>query len=335
LWQQGAQKLAELYGFSHRFEWVEVIKDWKEMFFYFEIRCILKSRRSGDDIGEGIGSCNSKESKYAYRWAFKSDVPAHLDLSKILKKEFQSKAGKPYFKFRIDNDDIASQVNTLQKMAAKRAYVHAVISVTRSSGLFTQDAEDLPEEAFGVVDEERSWERSAVDPIDEAIRTKDQKKEAEKSPTSEGIRPSEQASNAPNPEAVRDQGTRQTPANDQASVKTASQGDGGERPASKIDIKMPTPAAKSPPKAKPTASDVPFGNPEQERATGPLPSPVDWPKQVDQLKGWISEAYQQAEPGPRNTVADLVKRFCEGPPFPPAEVAEELKRFLKMMAGTK
>ena len=165
LFQPGAQKLAEIYGFAHRFEWVEVVKEWERGFFYFELKCILTDRRTGAHVAEGIGSCNSKEDKYAYRWAF--DLPPGID-EKTVKVKTGQKSGRTWKRYRLPNDDLYSVVNTLQKMAAKRAYVHAVVSATRSGGLFTQDVEDgaevdeLPAEAFGKVEERRPWEQSAV-----------------------------------------------------------------------------------------------------------------------------------------------------------------------------
>lgn len=153
LLQPGAQKLAELYGLSHRFEVVEQVKDWERGFFYFEYRCVLSSRRDGSHIGDGIGSCNSRESRYAARWVFGNQVPAGVDISTLKSRKGRSKkTGNEYVQYLMPNDDPYSIVNTLQKMAAKRAYIHAVIGATRSSGLFTQDVEDLPPEAFGDVE---------------------------------------------------------------------------------------------------------------------------------------------------------------------------------------
>jgi hypothetical protein len=43
----------------------------------------------------------------------------------------------------VPNPEIFDQVNTLEKMAAKRALVSATISVTRSSDLFVPDMEDV------------------------------------------------------------------------------------------------------------------------------------------------------------------------------------------------
>lgn len=156
LLQPGAQKLAELYGLSHRFEEVEVVRDWDRMFFYFEYRTILTSRRDGTFIGEGIGSCNSKESKYAYRWVFDNEIPAGVDKRSLeLQQRTSKKNGRQYYVYKLPNQDLASVVNTIQKMAAKRSYIHAVIAATRSSGLFTQDVEDLPASVLGRPEEER------------------------------------------------------------------------------------------------------------------------------------------------------------------------------------
>lgn len=191
LLQPGAQKLAELYGLSHTFKYIEVIRDWTNGFFYFEVRATLTTRRDGRFVGEGLGSCNSKESKYAGRWVGASDVPPGLDTKNLQQKPGSSwvfdnkvpegtdlrslrreertsrKTGRPYFVYQIDetkffvpNPDPYSLVNTLIKMACKRAYIHAVIAATRSSGLFTQDVEDLPREAMGQEMPRRPWEES-------------------------------------------------------------------------------------------------------------------------------------------------------------------------------
>ena len=153
LLQPGAQKLAEVYGLAHRFEEVECIRDWDRMFFQFEYRTVLTSRRDGSYVGEGIGSCNSRESKYAYRWVFDDQVPLGVDKSKLEKQIRKSRKpgsfGKEYVQYKLPNQDLASVINTIQKMAAKRSYIHAVIAATRSSGIFTQDVEDLPASVLG------------------------------------------------------------------------------------------------------------------------------------------------------------------------------------------
>lgn len=58
--------------------------------------------------------------------------------------------------YRIPNDDPFSIVNTIEKMAKKRAMVDAALSVGRLSELFTQDLEDLtPEERRDAEDASR------------------------------------------------------------------------------------------------------------------------------------------------------------------------------------
>jgi len=160
LYQPGAQKLAELYGFSHDFEESTSVEDWEKGFFFYRRKCILTSRRDGRYVGSGVGSCNSREDRYAGRWVFDNEVPKGLDINALPVKTFNKRNGSGTFrKYRVPNPDIYSLVNTIEKMACKRAYVGAVIAVTRSAGLFTQDVEDLPAEVFGRVEDERPWEK--------------------------------------------------------------------------------------------------------------------------------------------------------------------------------
>jgi hypothetical protein len=160
LLQPGAQKLAEMYGFAHDFVDVASVEDWERGFFFYRRKCVLTARRDGRYIGSGIGSCNAREDRYAGRWAFDSEIPPGVNKATLRTKEFQRKNGSGSFlKYRVPNEDIFSLVNTIEKMACKRSYVGAVVAVTRSAGLFTQDVEDLPEEVYGRPDEARSWER--------------------------------------------------------------------------------------------------------------------------------------------------------------------------------
>ncbi len=160
LLQPGAQKLAEVYGFATHFEDVAVTEDWDRGFFFYRKRCVITSRRDGRYIGDGIGSCNSREGRYAYRWVFGNEVPPGIDRRTLKSQEFVSrKTGKPFVKYQLPNGDIFSIVNTLEKMACKRALVAAIIGVTRSAGIFTQDLEDLPREVFGEVEDNRSWDK--------------------------------------------------------------------------------------------------------------------------------------------------------------------------------
>jgi hypothetical protein len=157
LYQPGAQKLAELYAFSVSFDDVGAIEDFDKGLFHYRKKCILRRRSDGALIAEGVGSCNSREDKYAYRWVYERQVPPGVDRKGLRSK----KTTKGDYQYRLPNEDICSLVNTVEKMACKRALVAAVICATRSSGLFTQDVEDLnlPAEAFGEAETARSWSR--------------------------------------------------------------------------------------------------------------------------------------------------------------------------------
>jgi hypothetical protein len=106
LYKSGAEKLCDVYGFSKQIEVTNRIEDWEKALFSYEVKVILINKRTGLIEAEGIGSCNSREKKYK-------------------------------------NQDGFTICNTILKMAKKRALIDAVLSATRSSGIFTQDVEDM------------------------------------------------------------------------------------------------------------------------------------------------------------------------------------------------
>ncbi len=192
LFKAGAEKLTTLFGLTVRFNVVEQVEEWNsdEPFFYYWYRCSLL--RGDRLIAEADGSCNSRESKYRWRWVSAQDVPAGMDSAKLVKRggtiseftfavdkaETGGKYGKPLehwqaFQnaveagtarlikrktnagkemdaweidstlYRVPNEDIASQVNTVQKMAQKRAFVAVTLIGVNASEFFTQDIEDM------------------------------------------------------------------------------------------------------------------------------------------------------------------------------------------------
>jgi hypothetical protein len=204
LLQPGAQKLAEVYGFATHFEDVAVTEDWDRGFFFYRKRCVITSRRDGRYIGDGIGSCNSREGRYAYRWVFANEVPPGIDRRTLKSQEFRSrKTGGAFVKYQLPNPDIFSIVNTLEKMACKRALVAAIIGVTRSAGIFTQDLEDLPREVFGEVEESRSWDKpekvqAAPEKTEKVQAPPPEPSKQELEETRAGAKPAQQAA-APKP----------------------------------------------------------------------------------------------------------------------------------------
>lgn len=138
LYKPGAEKLCDVYGFTKEIEIVEKVENWEKGMFAYTIKAILRSKRTGFVEAEGVGQCNSMEAKYRWSWLWPNQVPAHTDTAQLVTKS--TKKGPMY---RVPNEDPYSLVNTVLKMAKKRALVDAVLSATRSSGLFTQDLEDM------------------------------------------------------------------------------------------------------------------------------------------------------------------------------------------------
>ncbi|SMB87210.1 hypothetical protein SAMN00017477_1051 [Peptoniphilus asaccharolyticus DSM 20463] len=133
LLKPGAEKILMMFGLTSEYEIVDSIEDWKNGVFAYTVRCILS--KNGAKITEGLGNCNSKEDKYRYRWVRPEDVPIGIDPNTL-------KANN-WGKVRVENDEIYSQVNTILKMAKKRAQVDATLTVASLSEVFTQDIEDM------------------------------------------------------------------------------------------------------------------------------------------------------------------------------------------------
>ena len=113
LLKPGAEHLMQFFGFGHKVLRIAATEEWEKGFFYYAYRVsVFKARPMPDGsvyeqlISECEGSANSKEKRYR-------------------------------------NQDVFTIVNTLQKMAIKRAMVGATLQATGTSGMFTQDVEDM------------------------------------------------------------------------------------------------------------------------------------------------------------------------------------------------
>lgn len=137
LLKPGAEKLLMMFGLTSEYEIIEKIEDYSKGIFAYTMRCILS--KQGQKITEGVGSCNSKENKYRWRWTKEEDLPAGADKGSLKKKT--NNWGET--EYQIENDEIYSQANTILKMAKKRAQVDATLTVASLSELFTQDLEDM------------------------------------------------------------------------------------------------------------------------------------------------------------------------------------------------
>lgn len=144
LLKPGAEKLCELYGFASVVKEKKENRDFKTGYYLAELIMQIVHRKTGVVVAEGVGEASSYESKYRYRWVFESDLPRGLDKDSLVSKTFESKKnGKEYTRYRIENVDLIDQWNTVLKMAKKRALVDAVLSATRSSGIFSQSEDEM------------------------------------------------------------------------------------------------------------------------------------------------------------------------------------------------
>lgn len=134
LLKPGGEKICMLFGLNPEYEFLQSTEDYDKEFFSYNIRCTLF--KTGNPVAQGVGSCNSKEKKYRY-----INVDEIPDNYVGQSEEITTKYGT--IKYKINNPDICSLVNTILKMAKKRAFVDAVLQVASLSEVFTQDVEDM------------------------------------------------------------------------------------------------------------------------------------------------------------------------------------------------
>ncbi len=139
LLKPGAEKILMMFGLTSEYEIIEKIEDYEKGIFAYTVKCILS--KNGYKITEGVGSCNSKESKYRWRWVKEEDLPPAIDKESLK----QRKNKWDIIEYQVENDEIYSQANTILKMAKKRAQIDATLTVASLSEVFTQDIEDMKE----------------------------------------------------------------------------------------------------------------------------------------------------------------------------------------------
>lgn len=123
--------------------------------------------RAGEFLGDGVGSCSTKESKYRYRTGEVqlTDKPVPQKYWTLKKENFSKSLqliGGPGHTTKKDasgqwviaiqgekaeHDNPADYYNTVLKMAKKRAMVDAILTVTAASDIFSQDIDD-PEDNY-------------------------------------------------------------------------------------------------------------------------------------------------------------------------------------------
>lgn len=169
LLKPGAEKMITFFGLSVRFECVEKIEDWTgekhggEPLFAYTYRAIVS--RGERLVCTADAHASSWESKYRWRKANRF-CPACGNTESLIKGKAEYGGGWICFgrkggcgaKFaekdpsiieqqvgRVQNTDIYDQINTIMKMAEKRALVAATLIACNASDYFAQDADDLTE----------------------------------------------------------------------------------------------------------------------------------------------------------------------------------------------
>ena len=161
LLKPGAEKLTDLFRCTPNYQMTTRIEDWEKPLFHYEFRCEITSRDTGTILAVGVGSANSMEGRY--RWRQSSRKCPACGKEAIIKGKDEFGGGWVCFKKKdgcgakfkdgdqaiesqpsgkIANDDVYTAVNSILKMAKKRALVDAAIALARCSDIFTQDMED-------------------------------------------------------------------------------------------------------------------------------------------------------------------------------------------------
>ena len=155
LFQPGAEVLCQVFRVRPEYEELSVVE--RDDFISIKIRCRLFKSVTGEQVGEAIGSANSREDKYA------SQVAAKLCPTCGAPTIFKSKDGGWFCwakkggcgaTFADEDKKLLDQTgtvsvqrlyslyHTLESIAQKRAFVKATRSFTATSDIFTD--EDVP-----------------------------------------------------------------------------------------------------------------------------------------------------------------------------------------------
>lgn len=173
LLKPGAEKLCTFFGLTKEEVILDKEMDWTgkdhggEPFFYFHYQ--IRLFRHGQLIAEADGSANSWESKHRYR---QGEYKCPECGKETIRRSKEEKGGGYYCWSKLGgcgkqfprgdrsiesqdvgkkkNPDPADLVNTIQKVAYKRALVAVTLVAVNASEYFTQDIEDLPDFAPGV-----------------------------------------------------------------------------------------------------------------------------------------------------------------------------------------
>ena len=163
LLQPGAERLAGLFRCIPTYKLTHRVEDYQEGIFQYDWSCELVSQDTGQVVATGIGSATSFESKWRYRNEARK-CPA-CGKEAIIKGKAEYGGGWVCFKKkdgcgakfadddqavvgqkvgRVENENPADLINTIQKIGKKRSGVDASAALARRYGYtFDVDMEDV------------------------------------------------------------------------------------------------------------------------------------------------------------------------------------------------
>lgn len=145
LWKPGAEKICTMFRLDPQYE--VLMRVIEEDFILYDVKCTLYSITSGQRLGSGVGSANSREENYHWRKAISESEYESTPLDRRREKEKRARGSGTYIEKQVRTSPY-DFLNTIEKMAAKRAKIAATLDVTNASAIFTQDVEDMPKETF-------------------------------------------------------------------------------------------------------------------------------------------------------------------------------------------
>lgn len=191
LLKPGAEKLTQLFRCIPRFTIEQTVENWETGLFHYRFKCQIVLQSDESVVAEGVGSCSTFESRY--RWRKGDRLCPKCGAAAILRSKFPPKNAPEEepgwycfdkkggcgenFSFntdsitsqttgRVQNPDILDQVNTVLKIAKKRAHVDASVALARCSDIFTQDLEDTVEEKAAAKTEQPKPSKTTISEAD-------------------------------------------------------------------------------------------------------------------------------------------------------------------------
>lgn len=163
LYKAGSELLCTIFRFAPTFTYEMTREgDHREVI----ARCSLVHIPTGMKVGEGLGSCSTREKKYAYRRAERACPECKKPTIKRSRYANRDAGDKGWYCHKkaggcgaefvsgdrriteqpelgdIPNPELPDAYNTVLKMALKRALAAAVLTATAASDIFTQDLEE-------------------------------------------------------------------------------------------------------------------------------------------------------------------------------------------------